>query len=207
MNPYITVADKGTGEIVEKRSRFIANVFPIKTEAEAIDIINSLKKEYWDARHNVYAYTLREGNICRYSDDGEPSGTAGVPTLDVLKKRNIVDCLVVVTRYFGGVLLGTGGLVRAYTAAANEGLEKARVITMQPCLLGETKCTYGDYDSFLRLAQSHNIDIRNSEFQEDITLSFAIEFEETDKFRENLKNQFCGRMTFEIKGECYIKKE
>ena len=207
MNPYITVADKGTGEIVEKRSRFIANVFPIKTEAEAIDIINSLKKEYWDARHNVYAYTLREGNICRYSDDGEPSGTAGVPTLDVLKKRNIVDCLVVVTRYFGGVLLGTGGLVRAYTAAANEGLEKARVITMQPCLLGETKSTYGDYDSFLRLAQSHNIDIRNSEFQEDITLSFAIEFEETDKFRENLKNQFCGRMTFEIKGECYIKKE
>ena len=207
MNPYITVADKGTGEIVEKRSRFIANVFPIKTEAEAIDIINSLKKEYCDARHNVYAYTLREGNICRYSDDGEPSGTAGVPTLDVLKKRNIVDCLVVVTRYFGGVLLGTGGLVRAYTAAANEGLEKARVITMQPCLLGETKCTYGDYDSFLRLAQSHNIDIRNSEFQEDITLSFAIEFEETDKFRENLKNQFCGRMTFEIKGECYIKKE
>lgn len=206
MKPYITVAQKGMDEIIEKRSRFIANVFPITTEAEAIEIINKLKKEYWDARHNVYAYSLREGNICRYSDDGEPSGTAGVPVLDVLKKRDIVDCLIVVTRYFGGVLLGTGGLVRAYTASALKGLEAAGVVTMQPCLLCETKCGYGDYDNLSRLLDNHSAEIKNTEYLEDIIISFSIDDGEIEKFALNLKNNFCGRLNFEIKGEDYRKK-
>ena len=111
---YKTVKFNTKDEFVEKRSRFIGYCKPVTTEQEAIDFINKIKKDHWDATHNVYAYSLREGQIKRYSDDGEPSGTAGMPALDVILKNDVVDVVVVVTRYFGGVLLGTGGLVRAY---------------------------------------------------------------------------------------------
>ncbi len=113
----------GEGEITEKKSRFIAHIFPVKTEAEAIDRINEIKKKYYDARHNCFAYTIGDhGEIERCSDDGEPSGTAGRPMLEVLKRQGIHDTVAVVTRYFGGTLLGTGGLLRAYTEAVQEGL-------------------------------------------------------------------------------------
>ncbi len=126
LEKYITVMGEGQAEIVEKRSRFIANVRPIVSENDAIDYIEKIKKKYWDARHNCYAYQLGEKNgIQRYSDDGEPGGTAGMPILDVLRGRDIKDTIVVVTRYFGGTLLGTGGLVRAYSSAARAGIEAA----------------------------------------------------------------------------------
>lgn len=130
---YRTVKGFGTDELVEKRSRFIANVKPVKTEQEAIDFINENKQKYWDARHNVYAYIIRENNIMRYSDDGEPSGTAGVPVLDMLKKEELCDVVVVVTRYFGGILLGTGGLVHAYSSSAKLGLLSAGIKNMILC--------------------------------------------------------------------------
>lgn len=130
---YITVKGYGSAEIVEKKSRFIANVKPISSEKEALDYIEEIKKEYWDARHNCYAYQLGERNqIQRYSDDGEPGGTAGMPILDVLRGKDIKDTIVVVTRYFGGTLLGTGGLVRAYSASAKEGLSSAGLIERIP---------------------------------------------------------------------------
>lgn len=120
---YKIAYQEGVGEIVEKKSRFIAHVFPIHEEQEAIEHIERLKKEYWDARHNCFAYVIGERNeLQRFSDDGEPQGTAGKPILEVLLNEEIHDCLVVVTRYFGGVLLGTGGLVRAYQASTKEGL-------------------------------------------------------------------------------------
>ncbi|MGN0316359.1 MAG: YigZ family protein [Lachnospira sp.] len=116
-------------EIVEKKSRFIANLYRIESEEQAVGIINALRKKYWDARHNCYAYILGEKQeIKKFSDDGEPAGTAGKPMLDVLENSNLTDCLVVVTRYFGGVLLGTGGLVRAYQGATRAGLETANVV-------------------------------------------------------------------------------
>ena len=115
---YTTLAREAEAEIMEKRSRFIATVKPVETEAEALAFLEGLRKTYWDATHNVYAYILEENNIMRYSDDGEPSGTAGLPVLDMLKKEGLTNLIVVVTRYFGGILLGTGGLVHAYSKSA-----------------------------------------------------------------------------------------
>lgn len=117
------VFEDGCGEIVEKKSRFIAHVYCVHSEAEAVEQIEAVKKQYWDARHNCYAYIIGSSNtVQRYSDDGEPGGTAGKPMLEVLLGEGMTDCLVVVTRYFGGTLLGTGGLVRAYQQAVKEGL-------------------------------------------------------------------------------------
>ena len=113
MMEYKTIRLREEAEFIERRSRFIGHACPVKTEEEAVAFINEMKAKYWDASHNVYAYCLREGQIKRYSDDGEPQGTAGIPVLDVLQKSGVVDTAVVVTRYFGGILLGAGGLVRA----------------------------------------------------------------------------------------------
>ena len=113
MESYRTVKQETSAEFIEKRSKFIGYIKPVQTEEEAIAFIQSIKSKHWDATHNVYAYSLREGQTRRYSDDGEPQGTAGIPTLDVLQKADITDAVVVVTRYFGGILLGGGGLVIA----------------------------------------------------------------------------------------------
>ena len=129
---YKTVYEGGEGEIVEKKSRFIATVRPVETEEEALAFIEEMKKKYWDARHNCSAYVLGEQQeLMRCSDDGEPSQTAGKPMMDVLTGAGLTNVAVVVTRYFGGTLLGTGGLVRAYTQAAKEGLADAGIATMR----------------------------------------------------------------------------
>ncbi len=203
MESYITVEKNATAEIIEKRSRFIANVFPVNNEVEALDLIAKLKKEYWDARHNVYAYIIKEGNICRYTDDGEPSGTAGVPVLDVMRKQGIVDCLIVVTRYFGGVLLGTGGLVRAYSAAAIDGLDAANVITMTPCALCEIECDYGDYDTLLRRLKESGGDVKDTIFTDSVLIKFAMEESLVPDFRLQLTDNFSGRLTLNVTGNCF----
>lgn len=132
MQSYVTIYQGGEGEIVEKKSRFIAQVFPVETEEEAAGIIEETKKKYWDARHNCYAFVLGAGGeISRCSDDGEPSGTAGRPILEVITGRGLCNVLVIVTRYFGGTLLGTGGLVRAYSAATQAGIDASQIITKE----------------------------------------------------------------------------
>lgn len=132
MTSYDTVYTGGSGEIAEKKSRFIGQVYPVETEEEAAQLVEAVKKKYWDARHNCYAYVLgSRGEITRCSDDGEPSGTAGRPILEVLTGRGLKNVLVVVTRYFGGTLLGTGGLVRAYSQAAQAGLADSVIITKE----------------------------------------------------------------------------
>ena len=123
-NNIFTVKNQARDEIIEKKSRFIASVFLVDSKEDAEKKISEIKKEFWDARHNVYAYVL-PNNICKYSDDGEPQGTAGLPIFSILQKREITNVLVVVTRYFGGILLGKGGLIRAYSEAAKKALEKA----------------------------------------------------------------------------------
>ena len=127
-----TVKKHGYAETIEKRSKFIANVYPVSSQMEANDIINKIRKQYHDAKHNVYAYII-EGNATysKYTDDGEPQGTAGLPIFDMLQKQELKNVLIVVTRYFGGVLLGTGGLVRAYTEAAKQGLKAAEIMELK----------------------------------------------------------------------------
>lgn len=139
---YRTVKNNGSAELTIKRSRFIATVKPVSTEKEATDFINELRQKYWDATHNVYAYIIEENNIMRYSDDGEPTGTAGMPVLDILKREGLTNLVVVVTRYFGGILLGTGGLVHAYSHSAKAGVAAAQMIDMVLCRELTIKCDY-----------------------------------------------------------------
>ena len=133
MDQYRTVKNEAEDEFVERRSRFIGRVKPVKTEEDAVSFIRACKSKYWDASHNVYAYSLREGSVRRYSDDGEPQGTGGVPVLEVLQREGLTDLVCVVTRYFGGVLLGAGGLVRAYSHGAKLAVDAAERMTMSEC--------------------------------------------------------------------------
>lgn len=130
---YKTVKEQSQSLLVEKKSKFIANVKPVDNEEDALAFLNEMRSKYSDATHNVYAYVIDENNIFRYSDDGEPSGTAGMPVLDAIRKSGIVDVVVVVTRYFGGTLLGTGGLVHTYGASAKQGLIASKIVNRQLC--------------------------------------------------------------------------
>ena len=167
---YLTVAAEGTDEFTESRSRFIGFAKPVKTEEEALAFVATLKKQYWDAKHHVYAYVLRDARISRSTDDGEPQGTAGVPVLDVLQKQGITDCVVVVIRYFGGVLLGTGGLVRAYSKGASIAVQAAGVLERRLCSLGEVRCSYGEYGRVQPLVSEFGGVVDDSEFAEEVTL-------------------------------------
>lgn len=161
---YRTIADFATDEFVEKKSRFIGYIAPARSEEEAVAFINRIREMHREATHNVYAYILREGQTRRYSDDGEPQGTAGIPVLDVLQKAGLVDVVAVVTRYFGGTLLGAGGLVRAYTAGARMAMEAGRIRTMSPCTVLELDIDYGLYGKLSYILPKYEIVTRSADF-------------------------------------------
>lgn len=167
---YTTVKNQIECTLIEKKSRFIANCKAVKTEDEAKEFIKEIRDKYKDARHNVYAYSLRNGGIMRYSDDKEPQGTAGIPTLEVLKKANIVDTVVVVTRYFGGILLGAGGLVRAYSGAAALTVTQENLLVMKECVKGKLKFDYGYYTKILEFCTTHNVVVDDTIFEEEVSL-------------------------------------
>ncbi len=206
-NEYKTVKHQGTGEIVEKRSRFIANVKPVSSEEEALTFLNELKQKYWDARHNVYAYIIRENNIMRYSDDGEPGGTAGMPVLDMLKKEDLTDVIVVVTRYFGGILLGTGGLVHAYSKSAKEGILAAEIKNMLLCQKLILKCDYNLIGKIQYEVQGRSdIIIGDTEYGEDVNLSVFIPCDDVDKFIENMMDKTNGNIDIKKAEIGYFEK-
>ena len=202
---YKTLRNKGSDEFTEQRSRFIGYVCPVKTEAEALNFINEKKKQHWDARHNVYAYVLRDSGIQRYSDDGEPHGTAGVPVLDIIVKSGITDVVVVVTRYFGGILLGTGGLVRAYTKGASIALKAGNIITMQSCSICSLSCDYTRYGRLSGLIPSFGGVIDSTDFGADVTLNFHIAPENYGAFSKQLAELTCGNVTAEIIDEKFFE--
>ncbi len=171
---YKTIIRSGEAEYIDRRSRFISAVIPVSSEQEALDFIAKRKSEFWDARHNVYAYSLRDGNCRRYSDDGEPQGTAGVPTLDVLIRSEVTDVCVVTTRYFGGVLLGTGGLVRAYSHSVSLALENAGIVTMCPVVDCELNCEYFLYGKLDSLLSSFEVLDKECDFAEGVRMTFAV---------------------------------
>ena len=170
MEEYRTVEKFGEDFFIEKKSKFIGYACPVKSRQEADDFISKIKAKHWDATHNVYAYTLRENNIQRYSDDGEPSGTAGVPVLDVILKEGLVDVCVVATRYFGGTLLGTGGLVRAYTAAAQSALSGAEILSYSLCVDLEINIDYPLYDRVVALCRSDGGKVIDTVYAENVKL-------------------------------------
>ena len=172
--PYRTLAARGEEEFTEKRSRFIGYCAPAESEHAALDFIASIKAMHKTASHNVWAYNLRESHLVRYTDDGEPSGTAGLPVLDVLKRGEIVDAVIVITRYFGGTLLGTGGLVRAYGEGASRAVRAAGVATMAPCSIYTLDCAYGDYDRLERLLRELGATVTDSAFTDRVALRVAL---------------------------------
>lgn len=201
---YKTVLENASDEFVEKRSRFIGYCKPVKTEQEAIDFINEKRSEHWNATHNVYAYSLREGNIKRYSDDGEPSGTAGMPVLDVIVKNEIFDVVVVVTRYFGGVLLGTGGLVRAYSHGSKIAVEAAKPVIMQNCLVCEARCAYNQYGKVSSLILGVGAAIDDTVYESDVLVKFHIKPDLLGTLNKKLADATSGEVTVEQKDEQYF---
>jgi uncharacterized YigZ family protein len=202
------VVDNGRGEIVEKKSRFIAHVFSIKSEDEATTIINQIKKKYWDARHNCFAYVIGDkGEIQRFSDDGEPQGTAGKPILEVITSRDLTNVLVVVTRYFGGVLLGTGGLVRAYQGATIEGLANATLGEIIDGLTANIEFEYTNLGKIQYICEADNIQIDETNYTEKVHMALTIEKEKIDGFVHKLQNEFSGEIQLEdIKEKKICKK-
>ncbi len=205
MKEYRTVEREAADEFIEKKSRFIGYVKPVKTQEEAVSFINEIKSKHWDATHNVSAYVLRENNIQRSSDDGEPSGTAGVPVLDVLLKEGVVDACVVVTRYFGGTLLGAGGLIRAYSHSSKIALEAGGIITMAPCVIAEILVDYSFYDRANNLLSSYGTNLENSEFAENIKLTFTIKESFYEAFNDELTDISQGKYKAEIIGRKFAK--
>ena len=204
---YKTVKTESHDEFTEKRSRFIGYVKPVKTEQEAVDFINSLRSKHWDARHNVYAYSLREGNIKRYSDDGEPSGTAGMPVLDVITKNEVYDVCVVVTRYFGGVLLGTGGLVRAYSQGAKFALDAGQIVKMQSCRVCSLICNYNQYGKISSLILDMGGVVDDTAFEAGVTLKFHIKPDLFDALNKKLADLTSGEIQAKSDDEEYFMTE
>ena len=184
----------GTGEITEKKSRFIADIRPVSTEEEALAFIEEIRKKYWDARHHCYAYILGErGQQSRCSDDGEPSQTAGRPMLDVLTEEGLTDVCAVVTRYFGGTLLGTGGLVRAYSGAVKEGLSQCVLMEKRPGRELAVTAGYGDVGKVQYLAAQAGIETLDTVYEADVRFSFLVSLEEEGGFVKKLTEGTAGR--------------
>lgn len=201
---YRTIRHEAEAEIIEKKSRFIAAAKPVLTEQEAIDFINSKRSRFYDASHNVYAYVLSENNIARFSDDGEPSGTAGMPVMEILKKENLTDLVVVVTRYFGGTLLGAGGLIRTYGKSAKEGVTAAGITERVYC--HETVITAGyEWLGKLRhMVENGGYILGEIEYDECIHLHVCVRYDLIDKFQKELTELSNGALSAEISGCRYV---
>ncbi len=193
-NEYRTIKEFNSDEYIVKRSRFIGYAKPVTTVEEANEFISEIKSKHWDATHNVSAYILRNGGIKRYSDDGEPQGTAGVPCLDVLEKENLVDTCVVVTRYFGGILLGGGGLVRAYSHSAKIAVDSAKIITMAHCVDVEVECDYTFYGKLNDFLSREETVILDTQFTDSVKVIFRIKAENLDNIKAKITDLSNGKL-------------
>ena len=200
---YTTVSREAHVEFEEKRSLFIGHAIHVDTEEEAQAFIKKMKKEYSDATHNVSAYILKGGIIARYSDDGEPQGTAGMPTLEAIRKSGVTDVCVVVTRYFGGILLGAGGLVRAYSHSAAIAVEGAGIITYEPYSEVELRCGYSEYQKYSNILVNEGAIIDGTDFEADVLLRFAVKRSRADALLKKITETGNGRDIPLITGERY----
>lgn len=190
---YSTVRDFAEASFVEKKSEFIGYISPVATNEEAVEFIEKIRSMHRKATHNVYAYVLRDGNITRYSDDGEPQGTAGVPVLDVLRKEGLTDVCCVVTRYFGGILLGGGGLVRAYSHSAKIAIDAAERMIMCSCYPIKITVDYDLYGKINNILPDFEIKLADTEFGSDVTLSVLVKKDFAFKFCDKIIDITNGR--------------
>ena len=199
---YITLKKEASAEFVDRRSKFIARVSPVKTEEDALSFLNTIRQDH-SASHHVFAYRLRERNFARYNDDGEPSGTAGLPVLDILERGDITDAIIVVSRWFGGTLLGTGGLVRAYSTAAKMAVEAAGVVEMGLAGIYTLNIAYGDYDKVIRMAREAGVIIDDSQFSEDVSLRLIATDQIATDFSDRLRELTRGSKEVKLVSKQY----
>ncbi len=197
MEEYKTVEFEADDFFIEKKSKFIGYVKPVKTQDEAVEFINSIKSKHWDATHNVYAYVLRQDNIQRYSDDGEPGGTAGVPMLDFLLKEGLTDLCVVGTRYFGGTLLGAGGLVRAYSHTSKIAVEAGHIITMAQCSVMSVSVEYSFYERMNILLSDFGANALDTQFADNVMIQFSIRENRVEQLQNKLTDISNGKYTLQ----------
>lgn len=196
MASYKTIEGVAKAEIVEKKSRFIAHLSHVGSEEEALEFLGEIRSEHAQARHNVYAYMLRGGRV-RYSDDGEPAQTSGMPTYETLSHAGLTDVICVTTRYFGGTLLGTGGLVRAYTLACQEAIKAAHVVMISECVDVEITVPYDMLQQTTRIAENDGIAIVSTEYTESVKVRFRTLAENADVL--------CGQLTEATRGKCAME--
>jgi uncharacterized YigZ family protein len=198
---YTRLAGEGSDEFEERSSLFICHAKHITSEEEAQLFVKQKKKEYADATHNCWAYVLKGGIVARYSDDGEPQGTAGMPILDVIRKSGVCDAVVVVTRYFGGILLGAGGLVRAYSHGATVALDAAKIVTYEKYAELKLECSYSDYQKYAVLLPTYNAIIDDTEFSDKVTVRFAVKETAVAPISDKITEMSGGRDRAERVGE------
>lgn len=198
MESYITIHHYAAFEYEDRKSVFIGEAMPVSTEDDALRFVDSVKKKYPDARHHVYAYVLRDNSIMRFTDDGEPQGTAGMPVLDIIRKNGFTDTAIVVTRYFGGTLLGTGGLVRAYSAAALGAIENAEIITYDVYVTFNIETTYSDYQKFAPIFQEMGYRSTDVRYTDKVLLTGSIRKSMADQFVDKLVQITSGRVKVQI---------
>ena len=204
---YKTVKNYAYEEMIERKSRFIGYCRPVKTQDEAISFINEIRAEHRQATHNVYAYVLREDNIMRYSDDGEPAGTAGLPVMEVIKKEGLTDVCVVVTRYFGGILLGAGGLVRAYGKSAKLAIDEAVRIEMLNCSVYIVCCDYTDYGKIEFAIKGGGYILKDSSFEDNVHLTVAVKSGDEETFQKTIADISGGMARITPLGNEFVMKE
>lgn len=202
---YTTLREEGHAVYEEKRSEFLGCAMHVENEQNAQSLIRRVREAHHDARHHVYAYVLGGGVIQRYSDDGEPQGTGGMPVLEVLRKSGLDDACVVVTRYFGGILLGAGGLVRAYTAAAKLAVEAAGIITYERYIAFRLVLSYSEYQKLLARLPDFGAILDGVDFADTVTLCTAVRAKDTARFLHGIRELFSGRVIAEKTGERYDK--
>ena len=202
---YKTLQEEGRGVYEEKRSEFLGRAMHVENEQQALDLIRRVREEHHDARHHVYAYVFDGGGIQRYSDDGEPQGTGGIPVLNVLRKSGIDDACIVVTRYFGGILLGAGGLVRAYTAAAKLAVEAAGIVTYERYVEFRILLSYSEYPKLLSKLPDFGAITDGADFADTVTLRAAVRIGDAGRFIDAIRELFGGRVFAEQTGERYDK--
>lgn len=204
MPGYNIVTSTGMGEVVEKKSRFIGELRSVSSEEEALGFVNEIKKKHYDARHNCYAYIVGDDNpVLRYSDDGEPQGTAGKPLLDILSGRNLRNVCVVVTRYFGGTLLGTGGLVRAYSEAGKLAYENAEIKEVEPLIPLDVKVSYTEQGAVEYLIKSEEIRIVDTIYDADVRFILHCPVAKKEKLLGMIKDKTAGKAVIVEEDEIY----
>lgn len=206
-NSYKTVARESQTLLIEKKSKFISSVKPVSSEKDAIEYLSEIRSKYPDATHNVYAYVIDENNIFRYSDDGEPSGTAGMPVLDTIRNSGIVDVVVVITRYFGGTLLGTGGLVRAYGASAKKGLTESRIVTRRLCDIVSVRADYTLVGKLQYKIASDGYILEDTIYDNEVTFKICSPIDNTGKLIEEITDLTNGKAACELTDKKYVDME